>query len=61
MPIKFDESRCDRNLGCPAARSCPEGALHIDTERLVPAFDPSKCTGCGTCLYNCPMGAVSES
>lgn len=57
-PIVFDRDTCDRNPYCPVTRVCPTGAMHIDRRTFSPAFDDSKCTGCGTCLSSCPHGAV---
>ncbi|MEW5748850.1 MAG: 4Fe-4S binding protein [Candidatus Thermoplasmatota archaeon] len=57
-PIAFDMHACDRNPYCPVTRVCPTGAMHIDRRTYSPAFDASKCTGCGTCLTSCPHGAV---
>jgi Fe-S-cluster-containing hydrogenase component 2 len=56
--VAFDEAACDRNPYCPAARGCPTGAMYIDRGTFTPAFDATKCTGCGTCLSSCPQGAV---
>ena len=35
----------------------PEQAIHLEFDgmRIV---DPEKCTGCGTCVENCPGGAL---
>lgn len=58
--IAFDPDACDRNPYCPVTRACPTGAMYIDKRTFSPAFDASKCTGCGTCLASCPHGAVRE-
>ncbi len=29
-----------------------------DTRRMLPAFDPAECTGCGRCWSSCPEGAI---
>ncbi|MCF6354193.1 MAG: 4Fe-4S binding protein [Candidatus Polarisedimenticolaceae bacterium] len=29
-----------------------------DTRRMLPAFDPTECTGCGKCWSSCPEGAI---
>ena len=29
-----------------------------DTRRMLPAFDPTECTGCGRCWSSCPEGAI---
>lgn len=59
-PIVFDGDACDRNPYCPVTRACPTGAMYIDRRTRSPAFDASKCTGCGTCLSSCPHGALRE-
>jgi len=60
MAVHFNQSRCDKNPFCPAARACPEGAMHIDRKTYTPGFDPEKCTGCRICISVCPVGAVYE-
>lgn len=61
MPVVFDKTLCDKNPFCPVTRSCPTGAMYIDRRKFTPAFDESKCTGCGTCITSCPHGAVREA
>ncbi len=59
--VEFNESECDRNPFCPAARACPEGALHMDPVRRTPRFSVERCIGCGACLEACPRGAVRSA
>lgn len=60
MPMTFDPELCDKSPYCPAARSCPSGALYIDRKTFRPTFDGDKCTGCAACVSSCPHGAVRE-
>jgi Fe-S-cluster-containing hydrogenase component 2 len=60
MPVEFDPALCDQSPYCPAAKSCPNGALYIDRKTFRPAFDIDKCTACAVCFSNCPHGAIRE-
>ena len=60
MQVMFDETVCDRSPFCPVVRTCPTGAMYIDRRTFAPAFDESKCTGCGKCVASCPHGAIHE-
>ncbi len=60
MQVMFDEAICDRSPFCQVVKMCPTGAMYIDRRTFTPAFDESKCTGCGTCVTSCPHGAVHE-
>ncbi len=60
MPtVNIDQSRCDRQPGCPARVVCPKGAIVAQNGRYTVL--ESKCTGCGVCMRVCPMGAVDFS
>lgn len=39
-------------------RTCPEAAYRKRRDGVV-THEPSRCTGCGTCLRGCPFGAVT--
>ncbi|NTU72221.1 MAG: 4Fe-4S binding protein [Coriobacteriia bacterium] len=54
--VTIDQSRCDRNPGCPSRRSCPAGAI-VPADGGFKVIE-EKCTGCGACIRVCPMGAV---
>jgi len=53
----IEQNRCDRSPGCPARRSCPEGAI-VPRDGGYEVLE-DKCTGCGICARVCPMNAVS--
>ena len=48
--------------GCIACRkcekACPSQAITIVNNHAV--IDPAKCTNCGTCVAQCPTGAIHE-
>jgi Fe-S-cluster-containing hydrogenase component 2 len=51
---------CFQQIPCnPCADACPQGAIAISgniSER--PAFDETKCSGCGICVTKCPGLAI---
>lgn len=56
---------CDRSPGCPAARSCPQGALKpVPGAARIGAngyfIDEDLCTSCGICYRTCRGGAVKR-
>lgn len=34
-------------------------AMHADGRDVVPELEPERCTGCGTCVANCPVQAIT--
>ncbi len=61
MVMSFEPRLCDQNPYCPAARSCPSGALCVDRKTFRPVFDSDMCTGCAVCASSCPRGAIREA
>ncbi|MCQ2561246.1 MAG: 4Fe-4S dicluster domain-containing protein [Clostridia bacterium] len=41
-------------------QACPTGAMHKAADGTV-VHDDNLCMGCGSCMWNCPNGAVSFS
>ncbi|HEX9908034.1 MAG TPA: 4Fe-4S binding protein [Thermoplasmata archaeon] len=58
MSVRFVQKQCDQNPWCPAAKSCPTGAMYVDKKTYKPTFDESKCSGCAVCVSSCPRGAI---
>ena len=54
--VTIDQSRCDRQPGCPARVVCPKDAIVVQNGGYTVLED--KCSGCGVCMRVCPMGAV---
>lgn len=50
MPA-IDSDKCISCGNC--ARSCPMGAITIDTKEKTQAFEPLRCVGCGQCFIAC--------
>ena len=44
----------------PCKRSCPTGALDINTEDRRAMIKEEKCVNCGACMSACPFGAISD-
>lgn len=51
---------CAQEIPCdPCEAACPQGAIRVGSHITnLPAIDPEKCTGCGTCVAKCPGLAV---
>ena len=44
----------------PCKRSCPTGALNINTEDLCAEIKEEMCVNCGACMRSCPFGAIED-
>ncbi|CAB1262286.1 putative Ferredoxin hydrogenase [Clostridiaceae bacterium BL-3] len=44
----------------PCKRSCPTGALEINSDSKKAMIDKKNCINCGACMAACPFGAVSD-
>lgn len=44
----------------PCKRSCPTGALEINTDDRKAKIEKEKCISCGACMAACPFGAISD-
>ncbi len=51
--IVVDERLCPQNHPCPAASSCPQGAIVQDDVFSAPRIDQELCTECGLCTRAC--------
>ena len=60
MPIVVDKEKCAQNHACPAAASCPMGALTQKDTNSPPEVDVTKCAECGLCTTLCPNGAITK-
>lgn len=57
FPFSGACNHCE-NPRCTAV--CPTGAMHKLEDGTV-VHDDGLCIGCGTCIWNCPFGAISFS
>jgi Pyruvate/2-oxoacid:ferredoxin oxidoreductase delta subunit len=48
---RFDDARCTSCGKC--AKTCPTGALAVDTRGKSRTYRPERCIGCGLCLVAC--------
>lgn len=55
---KIHSHLCDRSPMCPAARSCPIGAITQEKFGAASKVDEKKCLGCEKCLRFCPAQAI---
>ena len=47
-------------IGCKKCeKSCPNAAITVINNLAV--IDYSKCTSCGVCMDNCPMGCIHHT
>ena len=37
---------------------CPEAALRLGPDDVLPTFLPDRCTGCAACEEECPTSAI---
>lgn len=44
----------------PCKRSCPTGALEINSDSKIAVINNEDCINCGACMAGCPFGAVSD-
>ncbi len=44
----------------PCKRSCPTGALEINSENKIAMIKDEECINCGACMAGCPFGAISD-
>lgn len=44
----------------PCKRSCPTGALEINSENKMAMIEKEQCINCGACMAACPFGAISD-
>jgi Fe-S-cluster-containing hydrogenase component 2 len=51
--LAVNEYACPQNHPCPAARSCPVGAIIQDDIYTAPRIDHELCTECGVCIDAC--------
>lgn len=49
---------CDNSPECGGVAICPTGAMYYDEEKESVVVDEEKCTCCGLCENECPIGAI---
>ena len=49
---------CDNAKECNGISVCPTGAMSFDEENETIIVDEEKCTNCGLCEKECPIGAI---
>lgn len=57
LPYRIESSACRSCHPCPAAQSCPCGAIG-PTDRGEMRIDLRRCNACGICLGTCSYGAA---
>lgn len=51
---------CNHCKEAACVKACPTGAMYKADDGAT-LHDDGKCIGCGTCMWNCPYGAISFS
>lgn len=55
---EFEPSVCIQCEERYCVKSCPTGALSVNSATGVVTLDKDKCVGCKVCLKSCPYGGV---
>lgn len=58
MPILINYKICDNSKECNGIKVCKTGALSYDSKKEKIVIDNTKCTDCGVCEKECPIGAI---
>jgi len=58
MPAIINFKICDNAKECSGIAICPTKAMHYDEEKQTIVIDKDKCTSCGLCRPECPIGAI---
>jgi NAD-dependent dihydropyrimidine dehydrogenase PreA subunit len=58
MAVLINFKICDNVPECPCIEICPNKAIYYDKEKKTLVVDNSKCTSCGSCENECPVGAM---
>ncbi len=58
MPAIINFKICDNARECSGIAICPTHAMHYDEEKQTIVIDKDKCTSCGLCRPECPIGAI---
>jgi len=58
MPAIINFKICDNARECSGIAICPTKAMHYDEETQTIVVDKDKCTSCGLCRPECPIGAI---
>ncbi|HAM96299.1 MAG: 4Fe-4S ferredoxin iron-sulfur binding domain-containing protein [candidate division WS6 bacterium GW2011_GWC1_36_11] len=58
MPAIINFKICDNARECSGIAICPTKAMHYDEEKQSIVIDKDKCTSCGLCRPECPIGAI---
>jgi Fe-S-cluster-containing dehydrogenase component len=57
VKITYTPQFCNHCADAPCEAACPSGAFSRRDEGLL-LIDPAKCTGCKTCVEECPTSAI---
>lgn len=57
-PLGVRECRFSCLGGGTCEKVCPEGAIHVDENRVA-HVDRERCTGCGVCVHSCPQTIIT--
>jgi Fe-S-cluster-containing hydrogenase component 2 len=58
MSVLINFKICDNSKECGGIAVCPTGALSWDENKNEIKIDNNKCTSCGSCENECPVGAI---
>lgn len=58
MPALINFKICDNARECSGIAICPTKAMHYDEDKQTIVIDKNKCTSCGLCRPECPIGAI---
>ena len=51
---------CNHCEDSACVKACPTGAMYRSADGTI-QHDDGRCIGCGSCMWNCPYGAISFS
>jgi len=54
--VQIDPGQCVACAICVDV--CPQAALRLESDALLPVLQPDRCNGCGVCERECPTAAA---